>query len=66
MKLRLALVICALAISGCAAKSQLLQPPACPERPPLPQSLRQPLHAERSLSQLLLESEPPATPESRP
>ena len=66
MKLRLGLLIFSLAISGCAAKSQLLQPPACPERPPLPQSLRQPLHAERSLSQLLLESEPPATPESKP
>lgn len=51
---------------ACAAKSRLLQPPACPERPPLPQSLRQPLHAEQSLSRLLLESEPPATPESRP
>lgn len=58
MKLRLALLIFSLAISGCATKSPPYTPPICPQAPPLPSSLTQPLNAEQRLSQLLLESDP--------
>lgn len=50
----------ALASAGCATKSPPYTPPACPQAPPLPASLTQPLNAERTLSRLLLESEPAA------
>lgn len=58
------LLTCALVMSGCAAKSQLSPPVVCPTVPPLPASLRTPLHAEQRLSGLLLESGGNATPES--
>ena len=50
------LLTCVLVMSGCAAKSQLSPPVVCPTVPPLPASLRTPLHAEQRLSELLLES----------
>lgn len=58
------LLTCALATAGCATKSPPYTPPVCPQAPPLPASLTQPLNAERTLSRLLLESEPAVTPSS--
>ena len=60
------LLTCGLGISGCATKSVRSQPVACPVIPPLPANLRQPLNAEKRISELLLESEPTATSESHP
>lgn len=54
----------ALATSGCAMKSVRSTPPSCPKAPPIPPSLLSPLNAEQKLSRLLLQSEPPATPET--
>lgn len=54
------LLIFVLASAGCATKSPPYTPPVCPQAPPLPASLTQPLNAEQSLSRLLLESEPAA------
>ena len=58
------LLTCALVSAGCATKSPPYTPPVCPQMPPLPASLTQPLNAEQTLSRLLLESEPAAMPSS--
>ena len=52
----------ALAVSGCAANGRAAKPVVCPQPPPLPENLKQPLQAETRLRQLLFESVPSATP----
>lgn len=57
----LLLPICALALCACAANGRNVKPVACPQVPPLPENLKQPLQAETRLRQLLFESGPSAT-----
>ena len=70
MKLKLmqnaGLLTLLLGMSACATKSAPYTPPSCPQVPPLPASLTQPLNAEQSLSELLLQSGPSATPDKKP
>lgn len=58
----LSLLTFALAVSGCAANGRDAKPGVCPQPPPLPENLKQPLQAETRLRQLLFESVPSVTP----
>lgn len=66
LMLSAALLALSLALSGCVTKSARYTPPSCPVTPQLPASLTEPLNAEQSLSRLLLQSAPSATPDKLP
>lgn len=53
----LLLLLCSLAISGCATSSQAARPTACPVLPPPPSNVMRPPSYEARLRALLFKSE---------
>ncbi|SDX52601.1 hypothetical protein SAMN05421681_10621 [Lysobacter enzymogenes] len=62
-KVRLSLLTCALATSGCSSVGPAVKP-ECPRLAPVAPSLMQPPQTEQKVRQILFESPPSATPPS--
>ena len=60
------LLICALAISGCAGSGKAVKPPVCPVLPPPPSNVMRSPQAETNLRAILFESAATPTTSSAP